>query len=167
MELTLAPSLPAVYLRKTTSRYPIPERRITRIVQQLLEALGEDNATVSITFVGDRSIRRLNREHRGKDRPTDVLSFPLYTPKELKGPPPGSERMLGDVVVSVETAARQARAYGAPLAREVERLMIHGVLHLLGHDHHKRREREKMTGEERRLAAVIGMPWPQAYRSGK
>lgn len=68
--------------------------------------------------------------------------------------------MLGDVVISVDTARRQAAEYDAPLQRELERLLIHGILHVLGHDHMKAGERKRMEAEERRLARAIGMPWP-------
>jgi len=70
--------------------------------------------------------------------------------------------MLGDVVISVDTARRQAAEYDAPLAREIERLLIHGILHVLGHDHEEAAERAAMESEERRLADAIGMPWPYA-----
>jgi probable rRNA maturation factor len=72
------------------------------------------------------------------------------------------ERMLGDVVISVDTARRQAARYGAPLDVELRRLLIHGVLHLLGHDHEQAGERAIMEAEERRLAAAIGLDWPAA-----
>ena len=68
--------------------------------------------------------------------------------------------MLGDIVISVDTAARQAADYDATLQREVERLLVHAVLHLAGHDHMEPDERALMEAEERRLAAAIGMPWP-------
>ncbi len=124
-------------------------------------------ATVSLTLVRDPEMRDLNRDHRAKDAPTDVLSFPLYEPAAfdrtgvtaLRDRSAG-EVMLGDIVVSVDTAQRQAADYDAPLEREVERLLIHGVLHLCGHDHLERDERHAMEREERRLAAAIGMPWP-------
>ncbi len=74
----------------------------------------------------------LNRQYRGRPRPTDVLSFPLYSAEELGGMQPD---VLGDVVISVETAARQAQKAGCPLWEEMTRLLIHGMLHLLGHDH--------------------------------
>jgi probable rRNA maturation factor len=133
----------------------------------LLDALDAREATVSLSLVRDAEMRELNRAHRHKDAPTDVLSFPLYEagafvrngrthPKE-RGP---GELMLGDIVISVDTAQAQAAAYDAPLAREVERLLIHGVLHLCGHDHEKPAERSAMEREERRLAEAIGMPWP-------
>jgi probable rRNA maturation factor len=136
-------------------------------LDRLLAAVGVPDATISLTLVRDPAMREINREHRAKDTPTDVLSFPLFEPaafdrdgetrprEAIEG-----ERMLGDIVISIDTAARQAAAYDAPLAREVDRLLIHGVLHLCGHDHLEREERAVMEREERRLADAIGMPWP-------
>ncbi len=118
-------------------------------------SIDEGNAAISLTLVDDTAIRALNREHRGKDAPTDVLSFPL-DPEEVAGP----ERLLGDIVISVDTARRQAADYDAPLQREIYRLAIHGLLHVLGHDHMEPEERAAMEAEERRLAAAIGMSWP-------
>jgi probable rRNA maturation factor len=71
-----------------------------------------------------------------------------------------TERLLGDVVISIDTARRQAAAYDAPLQREIYRLLIHGLLHLKGHDHIAAAERRVMRREERRLAEAIAMPWP-------
>lgn len=132
--------------------------------------IGEGGTSVSLTFVRDRAMRELNRDHRGKDDPTDVLSFPMYSPEafDRRGVTrpldplahSGVERMLGDIVVSVDAAQRQAHDYDAPLEREVQRLLIHAVLHLAGHDHLQAGERAVMEAEERRLAASIGMPWP-------
>jgi probable rRNA maturation factor len=155
----------SLYLRNTTRKRKLPLRRIERVTRALLAAAGEGEASLSLSFVGDAAIRRLNREHRGKDRPTDVLSFPLFEPeagrKGGKRSGPGEpERLLGDIVISVDAAARQAAGYGAPLAAEIERLLIHGILHLLGHDHEIAAERRAMVAEERRLARAIGLPWP-------
>ncbi|MBV8198015.1 MAG: rRNA maturation RNase YbeY, partial [Candidatus Eremiobacteraeota bacterium] len=72
------------------------------------------------------------------------------------------EPLLGDVVISVETARRQAADYDVPLQREIYRLLIHGLLHLVGHDHVVAAERRVMRREERRLAQAIGLPWPYA-----
>ncbi len=136
-------------------------------LDRLLEAVALPDATVSLTLVRDAEMRRLNHDHRDKDVPTDVLSFPLFEPGDFDRRAHtrpraaiAGERMLGDIVISIDTAARQAAAYDAPLEREVERLLIHGVLHLCGHDHLEPGERAVMEREERRLAERIGMPWP-------
>ncbi len=152
----------SVYLRNATRKHRIGARRIERSARALLAAIGRPDATLSLSFVGDAAMRRLNREHRGKDRTTDVLSFPMYEPFAVpkaarKG---GPELMLGDIIISVDVAVRQAAAYAAPLDAEIERLLVHGVAHLLGHDHEKAGERARMVREERRLAAAIGLPWP-------
>jgi rRNA maturation RNase YbeY len=100
---------------------------------------------LSVLLVGDAKMRRLNRSYRGTDRTTDVLSFPQ-----------GGE-VVGDVVISVDTARRQAREGGWPLSRELQRLLAHGILHCLGHDHHQPREARRMAAAERRLLGREGM----------
>jgi len=88
-------------------------------------------------------MRGLNAAYRGKDKPTDVLSFELDERPDPSGPP-----LLGDVVISVDTAARQAAARGVPLDAEVRLLLVHGILHLLGYDH------ERSASEARRMFAL-------------
>jgi probable rRNA maturation factor len=159
-----------VYLDNQTRGTGIDTRALVRVLERLLAEIGEQGASVSLTFVRDPAMRDLNRAHRGQDVPTDVLSFPIYPPDAFErngrtrprgAEAPGEpERMLGDIVVSVDTAQRQAAEYDAPLQREVQRLLIHGVLHLAGHDHIEAGERAVMEAEERRLAESVGMPWP-------
>ena len=144
-----------IYYRSEVRNSGIDTRALKATAKKLLEAVDEADSSLSLTIVDDEAIRELNREHRGKDTPTDVLSFPL-DPGDFGDP----ERLLGDVVISVDTAKRQAADYDAPLQREIYRLLIHGVLHVLGHDHMEHDERAEMEAEERRLAAAIGMPWP-------
>jgi probable rRNA maturation factor len=146
-----------VYLSNATRKSGLDFRAIERTADALLAALGERDSSLSISFVRDPKIRELNRTFRALDKPTDVLSFPLVEPGNAYS---GAERLLGDIVISVDTARRQAADYDAPIGREVQRLLIHGVLHLLGHDHVDPAERAAMEAEERRLAAAIGMPWP-------
>lgn len=152
-----------IYFQSEVKRSGVDGRRLKSDARKLLKAVGEGTSGLSISLVDDRRIAKLNRKHRGKDSPTDVLSFPLYAEgahhgQTLEGEQP--ERLLGDVVISVEMAQRQAAEYAAPLQNEINRLLIHGILHVLGHDHEKPKERAAMEAEERRLAAVIGMPWP-------
>jgi len=146
-----------VYLSNATRKTGIDFSAVERTVDALLLALNEDGSSVSISFVRDPAIRELNKSFRGKDASTDVLSFPMVEDGDEFA---GAERLLGDIVISVDTAKRQAGDYDASLAREVERLLIHGMLHLLGHDHMEPGERARMEAEERRLADRIGMPWP-------
>jgi probable rRNA maturation factor len=146
-----------LYLRDTTRRR-LNRRGLERAAKVLMNEVGEGEASLALTLVGDARMRRINRERRGQDAPTDVLSFPLYGAGEAA--PDGIERLLGDIVISVPTARRQAAAYDAPLDAELKRLLVHGLLHLLGHDHRRPAERARMEAEERRLAAAIGLAWP-------
>ena len=100
-------------------------------------------------LVSDEEIRALNRDYREVDRPTDVLSFSLTEPEALADP--GAAVFLGEIYVSLETAGAQARAARRPLAREVAHLALHGLLHLLGHDHPTRAARRRMAALESRL----------------
>jgi len=143
-----------IHYRNDVRGSGVDARALKTTMRALLAAVGEKDAGISVSLVDDPAIREINREHRGKDKPTDVLSFPLE-------PEPFShERLLGDIIISIDTARRQAADYDAPLQRELYRLLIHGLLHVLGHDHEKASERARMEAEERRLADAIDMPWP-------
>jgi probable rRNA maturation factor len=149
-----------IYYRNAVKGAAVDRRLLVAKAKRLMAALGEHGSALSVSLVDDNVIRKLNRDFRGKDAPTDVLSFPLAENGEVIG-----ERLLGDVVISVDTARRQAAAYDAPLQRELYRLLIHGLLHVLGHDHERTAQRRAMEAEERRLARVIGLPWP--YEGGR
>ena len=108
-----------------------PAARVRRLLDRAagMTKVAPD-AELSILFCGDGRMRSLNRRYRRKDKSTDVLAFPA------EGPGTGTERpLLGDIVVSIPYAARQARKRSEPVAREVDRLLVHGFLHLLGYDH--------------------------------
>jgi probable rRNA maturation factor len=154
-----------IYYRNDVRSSGVDGRALVSTAKKLLVAVDEAGASLSLTLVGDDAIRELNRDHRGKDKATDVLSFPLF--EEGDAPQAGVERMLGDVVISIDTARRQAAEYDATLQRELQRLLIHGILHVMGHDHEEADEREAMESEERRLAASIGMPWPYAEATAR
>ena len=95
-------------------------------------------------------MRRLNRQYRNKDKPTDVLSFPLADAL--------CPALLGDVVISVETAARQARRHKHALREEIQTLLVHGILHLLGYDHEaSRNEAIRMHRKERAIKALLAV----------
>lgn len=106
-------------------RRPLPDRTVARVVGEVLRREGQD-AAISVTFLGRDAMRHLHAVHKGQDRPTDVLAFPLAAPD-------GSR--LGDVYVCPWVAARQAGDHGVPLRQELIRLLVHGTLHVLGWDH--------------------------------
>jgi probable rRNA maturation factor len=118
----------------------------------LLRSIGLPDAELSVLFIGDRAMRTLNRRYRGKDETTDVLSFSL---REGRFPSIQPD-MLGDIVISIPVAARQARREGHSIAREIDRLLVHGLVHLLGYDHERGpREARRMTRKE--LALLKGL----------
>lgn len=119
---------------------------------------GVENGEVSVTLTNNAYIHTLNKEYRGIDRPTDVLSFALNEseePEMVDGP---EVNVLGDLIISVERAEEQAADYGHSLRREVAFLTVHGMLHLLGYDHMEDEEREEMEAEQRFVMEKLGIP---------
>jgi probable rRNA maturation factor len=131
-------------------------RRLLRLTQAMLTLIDEPLSDMSVAIVGDRRMRRLNRRFRHKDRSTDVLAFAF---REARAP----RRVnfvgahLGDVVIALPTARRQAKAAGHPLEEELVALLIHGLLHLCGYDHERsRREALRMRRKERQMRRRLG-----------
>ncbi len=110
----------------------------------------------SVTYVDDAGIRELNREYRQADKVTDVLSFALEE-ADSPPPPPGMPRMLGDVVIAVPTALRQAAERGHSADAELGLLLIHGLLHLLGYDHDTAAKKKKMWARQAELLGELGL----------
>ena len=128
--------------RSTSSRIEIINRQRSRKIdigraaglsRAVLDRIDRPDAVLTVTFIRDRAMRRLNRDYRGVDRPTDVLSFAYHEGEEA--PACDETSHIGDVVISVETAGRYARELGLSFDREIELLVIHGALHLAGYDH--------------------------------
>ena len=134
----------AVVFRDAKGAPPLDGRVVKRRAERMLTELGAERAELSVLLTNDASIRELNAKHRKKPKPTDVLSFPM----DDTGPGPnGKARLLGDVVISLDTAARQARQRRRDLLSEVTHLLAHGILHLVGYDH-------RTDAEERRMNAA-------------
>ncbi|MBA2878928.1 rRNA maturation RNase YbeY [Anoxybacillus ayderensis] len=118
-----------------------------------------DGAEVSITFVDNEKIREINRDYRGKDQPTDVISFALEEMGEeeieivgVDAPP-----VLGDIIISVSKAREQAEQYGHSFMRELGFLAVHGFLHLLGYDHETEEEEKEMFTKQEQLLQQFGL----------
>ncbi|MFZ8859343.1 MAG: rRNA maturation RNase YbeY [Thermocrinis sp.] len=114
----------------------VESKLLSKIAHRALEVLGLSKVELSIALVSDAQIKRLNKLYRNKDKPTDVLSFPIGEKVE-------DWLILGDIVISVDTAKRQAKELGHSLEEELKRLLVHGLVHLLGYDHELGGEEEK------------------------
>lgn len=123
---------------------------VESVVKATLEVAGfKSSCEVSVLLTEDGKIQELNRDYRGIDKPTDVLSFAFEEEGSVKLPP-GAPRILGDIVVSGETVARQAASHRVTASREYAWAISHGVLHLLGYDHQTDTQEEEMRGLEKR-----------------
>jgi len=130
-------------------------RSLRERAERALQALRLTDGELSIVLVDDAEIRTLNRTYRQIDRSTDVLSFPMHGRRRPRHGP----LLLGDVIISVDTLRRQAAADGVPDVVAGERLLVHGLLHLLGYDHEVSvAEAQRMARRERMLVAAIASP---------
>ncbi|MEE0061474.1 MAG: rRNA maturation RNase YbeY [Acutalibacteraceae bacterium] len=136
-------------------------RRCCHAVLQLEEFKGI--AEISVTFVDNEEIHKLNLQYREKDMPTDVLSFVMSENGTYDIDPKTGAQILGDVVISMEKAVEQAERYGHSLQREVGYLTAHSVLHLLGYDHMENMERIRMREKEEKVMSQLGLPASSSY----
>ena len=137
-----------VEVSSTVRQIPLPEKRVRSLVEATLAGEGIGDAMVSIAFVGRTAIARLNREYLGHSGPTDVISFGM-------GRETATMPAIGDIYICPEVAARNARRHGVPLKEELSRLVVHGTLHVAGHDHpddETRTSSEMWKRQERVLA---------------
>jgi probable rRNA maturation factor len=136
----------------------IDEGQLRHLVETALRAEGfSGTVELSLTLTDDAAVQRLNREFRGVDAPTDVLSFPLLSSEESPFvPPPDGILHLGDVVLSYPRAVAQAAEYGHSVQRELGYLTVHGVLHLLGYDHESEADKERMRAREEAILSEAG-----------
>lgn len=137
-----------IYLTNRQRRVRIPAAEVRRLAARLVAG-----RSLSIAFVGNAEIRALNRRFLGHDDVTDVLAFPLGTD------------LFGEVVVSTEVAAAEARRRGIPVKEELLRYVVHGILHLLGYDDHRPADRKRMWArQERELRKFLGWRGNRAIR---
>jgi probable rRNA maturation factor len=151
-------------------RLEIPDQWIAKLEQLLqlaAEAEGISDGEVSLTFTNDEEIHQLNREYRGIDRPTDVLSFAMQEDGveeldiifevESEDEADPISGMLGDIIISVDTAEAQSEEYGHSLEREIGFLFVHGFLHLVGYDHQDDATEAEMTAKQEAILQQAGL----------
>lgn len=141
-----------IEVRSSAAGAPTPAR-VRRLIGRAARAMRDRHDEVSVYFCGDRRMAGLNRRWRRKDRPTDVLSFPAGA---------SASGFLGDIVIALPYATRQARRRGEAPAREIDRLLLHGYLHLLGYDHET--DRGEMDALEAGLRRRLGIEETQGRR---
>jgi len=135
------------------SKYDFPSALIERAVHLALKHQKESpEVNLSVVLTDSHRLRKLNRDYLGIDAPTDVLSFPVS-----ESDPETGARYIGDILISVPYAAKDARKAGHPLEAELQLLVVHGVLHLLGHDHAKPREKARMWKAQREILTQLGL----------
>ncbi len=153
-----------IWFKDRYHRMKIQSRQMIQLVEKLLGEMGEYSAEVGLVLVGDTEMRRLNRQYRGLDQSTDVLAFPMRgkgessNKKKMTGiwQLDTSYSLLGDVVISVPAARKQALQQGHSLQREMTLLMIHGLLHLLGYDHEQSvADARAMKRKEKKLLQMV------------
>ena len=138
----------------------VVRRAVGRVLAAAAERIPRGDAELTVVLADDAVVRDLNRTWRGKDRPTNVLSFPLAEESVTSGP--GFPIFLGDVVLALETVAAEARVQGKPLPDHVAHLVVHGVLHLLGHTHDDDDDASAMEAIETAVLSTLGIPDPYA-----
>ena len=131
---------------------------VTTAAETVGHLYGVENGEVSITLTNNAYIHELNRDYRGIDRPTDVLSFALNESEEPDIADGPDVNILGDLIISVERAEEQAADYGHSVRREMAFLTVHGMLHLLGYDHMEEADRLEMEAEQRFVMEKLGIP---------
>jgi len=139
-----------VDIRDLQARVKIDTKKIVQRAEFVLSKMGEDKGELSLLFVADSYIRQLNSKYRDVDSKTDVLAFSM---REGYGLPKESP-ILGDVVISTETAKREAKKRGVSIQSEIELYLIHGILHLLGYKDERASDRKKMKAKEKELLRV-------------
>ena len=134
------------------------EENVRAAAEKVGELYGVENGEVSVTLTNNEYIHTLNKQYRGIDRPTDVLSFALNESEEPDVEDGPDVNVLGDLVISVERAKEQAADYGHSVKREIAFLTVHGMLHLLGYDHMEEEDRTEMEAEQRFVMEKLGIP---------
>lgn len=135
------------------------EKIIKKVLQKCFEEenLQDKKLYVNVVLTNDENIKNINREHRQIDKPTDVLSFPMYEKEELENLKLENEDILGDMVISIERVEEQAKEYGHSFERELAYMVVHSFYHLLGYDHIKEEDKMKMRPKEENILQKLNI----------
>jgi probable rRNA maturation factor len=148
-----------IQIENRQKQQKISIHRLRQVARKILSVSGCPDAELSILIVGDRRIRQINRDYLQRDKATNVISFAQQEGDQVGG----GDFLLGDVVISAETAARDAAEAGLPLTIELYFLLLHGILHLLGYDHERSGadEAARMEAREEEIFAILRAEFPE------
>ncbi|MBU4232525.1 MAG: rRNA maturation RNase YbeY [Proteobacteria bacterium] len=143
----------------------LSQEKLRKKTAKILSALGLSDRELSLTLINDRAMAHLNRETFGRRGPTNVIAFPLDDTPSLGGPP----ALLGEVVISLQTTRRQAQEFGWPWQELLDFFLIHGILHLLGHDHEEPAAAARMDARAWELMSLLypGRSWAEEITGEK
>lgn len=149
-----------IQILKRRKSFPSKVSELRKRIALILGAAGIPGVDLSVALIGDEEMRELNLKYRGVDKPTDVLSF-----SQIEGDFGDIEpNMIGDVVISVDTAGRQAKKAGHRVEKELDILLTHGILHLVGYDHEKgEKEASKMRAQEKEILSMLAKVKTPSY----
>jgi len=142
-----------VLISNRQDKHKIPQKRIKQTARAILDALDCPDGELSILLVDDQQIEKINTEYLNREGPTNVIAFPMREGEFSELTPD----LLGDVVISVETAGKEAETAGISMQKRFDQLLIHGILHLMGYDHEKtRKEATRMEKKSSELMKMLG-----------
>lgn len=147
-----------IFIKNSQRSFAVDTKSLEHDLQKLLDALGYPDFDVSLFLTTDATIRKYNRTYRHKDKATDILSFPYYpqaTPGKRIKPASAEEKILGDIIISVAYANRAAQELEVSLPKHLQRLLVHGMCHLIGYDHETDAEFARMNKKEMALLATL------------
>jgi probable rRNA maturation factor len=150
-----APAVDTIVDSQSWAAEPHAAEIVRRAIEAAADAVAAHDCALAVMLTDDAAIRALNKQWRGLDKPTNVLSFPA--PAALRGDAPVH---LGDIAIAYETTAREAKREGKPFAHHLSHLAVHGFLHLLGYDHESESDAETMERLERAILSRLGIPDP-------
>lgn len=122
-----------------------------------IEKLENKNLYVNVVLTNAKNIKSINKEHRGIDKETDVLSFPMFEKNEIANLDNTNEDILGDMVISIERVEEQAKEYGHSFERELAYMVVHSFYHLLGYDHMTEKDKKEMREKEENVLGILGI----------
>ncbi|MFC1842410.1 rRNA maturation RNase YbeY [Candidatus Dependentiae bacterium] len=147
-----------VNIKNTQRKIKINTKKIENYITQILEIVGYNNFDIGIWFTTNETIKKYNKKYRNKNKPTDILSFPFYPnlqPGEKIKVKSKDQQNLGDIIISLEYAKKDALKLGRPFYEHLKILLVHGICHLLGHTHETEKDYKKMHAKEAKILTKI------------